>query len=217
MNKKLIAFTIVLVLLPSLVACTSLPVAGLTGIFQTGITSLSNSSIENKLGFGILKLEGTSQEITSSQADTLLPLWRAVNKMGNDKTAAQEEVAALYTQIQENLTSEQVAAIETLNYDQQDLSTLMTQYSLVDNSQSSQTSSTSTSSTNNAAAGMSPDMGGGGDPMMGDIMGGDLGGGTSGSQTSSSQEKSSGNNTTNYNTIFASTIVDLLKTKVSEN
>lgn len=67
---------------------------------------------ETKLLVGIYKLEGTSQAVTKDQAATLLPLWKAVKSLSASTTTSQAEMDALYKQIQDALTADQVKAID---------------------------------------------------------------------------------------------------------
>ncbi len=65
-----------------------------------------------KLLLGIFKLEGTPQAVTPEQANALLPLWKAVRSLSQSGTVAPQEIEALYAQIQEILTDEQIQTIE---------------------------------------------------------------------------------------------------------
>jgi hypothetical protein len=176
-------FVLVLILSFALSACSS-PLASTTVLPQAQSTSIAQQSITSKLGIGILKMEGTSQAVTATQASTLLPLWKAVYKMGNDKSASKIEVAALYDQIQETLTTDQVSSIQKITYTQTELADLIQKYGSNATGLSASVSSSSTSSSSQAGAGGPPDLGGG---PGGDIL---SVGGSSSSSTNSS--KSSG-------------------------
>jgi hypothetical protein len=166
--------------------------------------------VTSKLAIGLLKMEGTSQAVTSAQATELLPLWKAVYILGNDKNASRVEVAALYDQIQESLTTDQVATIQKSTYTQQEISDLTAKYGSTTSGKSASSSTSSASSSNQGGAGGPPDMGGG---PMGDI----LSVGSGSAQTSSAQSSSSAkvsktsSATTDLNPIFASAIVTILK------
>ena len=71
-------------------------------------------SVRNQLAYGTLRLEGTAQAVTSGQAETLLPLWQALQALGASTTAATEETAAVQTQIQSTLSPDQVSAISAM-------------------------------------------------------------------------------------------------------
>jgi len=70
--------------------------------------------LEGKLAVGILLLEDTDLAVDAEEAAQLLPLWKAVRSLSSSDTAAQEEIQALYDQIQETMTAEQVGAIEAM-------------------------------------------------------------------------------------------------------
>jgi hypothetical protein len=83
-------------------------------------------TIENKLAAGTLMLESTELAVTAGQAEALLPLWKAVKALSSSDTASADEIQALYDQIQETMTAEQLAAIEAMSLTREDLSALMT-------------------------------------------------------------------------------------------
>ena len=67
-----------------------------------------------KLALGTLNLDGSENEVSADEAAALLPLWKAVSSLGSSDTVAAEEMNALYDQIQETMTPEQVAAIDQM-------------------------------------------------------------------------------------------------------
>jgi hypothetical protein len=76
-----------------------------------------------QLALGTFKLEDTGHPISPEQAKTLLPLWKAMRSLSNSETFAAQELEAVVRQIQEAMTSEQMADIEALSFsDMQDLS-----------------------------------------------------------------------------------------------
>jgi hypothetical protein len=70
-------------------------------------------------------LEGSANAITKEQAATLLPLGKAVKSLGSSDTATAQEISALYTQIQESMTTEQTAAIQAMDMSQENMAALM--------------------------------------------------------------------------------------------
>jgi len=84
-------------------------------------------SLTDKLAPGILKLEGTDLAVTPEQAAELLPLWKAVKSLGSSDTATQLEIDAVYQQIQDALTAEQLASIEALDLSGENMRTLMSE------------------------------------------------------------------------------------------
>jgi len=72
------------------------------------------ANIRSQLAYGILKLDGTPNAITSEQAAALLPLWQAVQLFSSDPTTASAELTAVQDQIAQTLTPEQFQAILTM-------------------------------------------------------------------------------------------------------
>jgi len=85
----------------------------------------ANQPIEEKLAMGTLSLEGTDNAVTAEQAKTLLPLWKAVKSLGSSENASEEEINALYTQIEESMTDAQIQAIKDMTLNPNDLQTLL--------------------------------------------------------------------------------------------
>jgi hypothetical protein len=138
----------------------------------------ANMTVEDKLAMGTLKLEGTDKAVTAEQAKTLLPLWKAVKSMSSSDTTSAEELAAVYQQIQDSMTVEQVQAIKDLNMTPTDQQALMAQYG-VEGPQASGTRPSSTRTANNSTGGGQgggPGAGQGGGPGGGGFMPPDGGG-----------------------------------------
>lgn len=68
-----------------------------------------------KLPVGTLILEETAYAVTPAQAQELLPLWQMLRALQESSTSSQVEVEAVYEQIQEAMTPEQLAAIEEMS------------------------------------------------------------------------------------------------------
>ena len=222
MFHKTAPFSILLMLVLStaLAACSGNPLANLPIMPQTQANDPAKMAVTSKLAVGILKMEGTSQAVTSTQACALLPLWRAVYKMGNDQSASSTEVTALYEQIQETLTADQVNAIQKINWTQQELMELTQKYgggNPSGQSASSSAAAKSSSSQQGGPGGGPPDMGGPGGGPMGDILG------PSGGTTSSTATAKSGSTSArgapssdgNLNPMLASAVINVLKTRVT--
>jgi hypothetical protein len=132
MFKKIITgFLIMVILSIPLVACSGGTAAQTETTAQTTGTPVvpdaSQMDANTMLLVGTLKLEGTDLAVTSGQAAELLPLWKAVKSLGSSDTTAQEEIDALYVQIKETMTAEQLAAIDAMTFTREDQSALMTQ------------------------------------------------------------------------------------------
>ena len=74
-----------------------------------------------QLVVGTLMLEETELTVDSDQAVQLLPLWKAARSLGSSDTAASEEVGAVYNQIQEIMTPEQIEAIAAMQLRREDM------------------------------------------------------------------------------------------------
>ena len=83
------------------------------------------TSLEMKLLIGTLKLDGTEQEVEAAQAQELLPLWKMLKSLASSDTVAQEEMDAVVQQIEESMTSDQMAAIEAMDLTPQEMFTVM--------------------------------------------------------------------------------------------
>jgi len=219
---KRIATSILLVSLASLSACSSLSItnleSSLTSVIANQTTGLSDSSTQNKLGIGILLLEDTDQAITADQANTLLPLWKAIRSLSNDDATSAAEINALYNQIQETLTTAQVKEIQQLTWTQEDLAAIQQRYGAQIKSNYSGNSETVKSQSSGSSSG--GNMGGGmpGGDMGGGMPGGDMSGMIAGGQpqqVSNSSRPVSGNNETGLNYQLADTVITLLQQRIA--
>ena len=86
-----------------------------------------NLTLEEKLAFGTLKLEGTSQAVTAQQAAQLLPLWQQVQTLERQGNASSSDLQAVYKQIESDMTSNQIETIQGLNLTYGDLQAEMQQ------------------------------------------------------------------------------------------
>jgi hypothetical protein len=143
MSKKLLTLIVTLPLILVLSACSM----NFTGTTSTGSqvngsavqanqsqinmpANSGNQSLEGKLASGTLKLEGTDKAVTAEQAKNLLPLWKAVKSMASSSTTSPSEMTALYKQIQDAMTADQVQAIKDLNLSQTEMQAMMKQYNV---------------------------------------------------------------------------------------
>jgi hypothetical protein len=118
MKSKLINFcTLFTIIATLLVGCSSTPTLSTTT--SSGVTP----AVE--LAAGTLKLEGTAQAVTVTQAGALLTLWQAYQSLGSSDTISQVELDALVKQIQETMTTDQVRDIEAMDLTDQQVSELM--------------------------------------------------------------------------------------------
>jgi hypothetical protein len=78
-----------------------------------------------RLGFGTLMLEDTEYAVSPSQAAELLPLWKAAGSLSQSETTAEAEIEAVFNQIQETMTAEQMAAISEMQMNGEEMAQLM--------------------------------------------------------------------------------------------
>lgn len=135
--KKLFLIPFVLMALGVLVACSSNNASVQASSNGTGNAAgtpqpfnPASLPLESKLAIGILKLEGTDLAITKDQATTLLPLWKAVKNLASSNTTTQDEMNALYQQIEETLTPQQLNEIKAMTWTNQELQALMQTYGI---------------------------------------------------------------------------------------
>jgi PBP1b-binding outer membrane lipoprotein LpoB len=235
MNTKKYRLFLFIPLLLILVGCSAIQVAApntsnaaTTGTQAApqgapgGAPNMANQPIESKLALGTLKLEGSAQAVTADQAKALLPLWKAVKSLSASQTASADEVAALYTQIQESMSADQIAAIKALSMTQEDTQALMTQYGIqmpqgVRPGQSTtRTANQQSGTTGGPGAGGPPDGGGfpaGGPPDGGGFPGGGAPG-ANGPQTTppAGQRRPAGGG---MNALFVDPVITLLEKRAN--
>jgi uncharacterized protein YceK len=222
MIKKMLHLLMVFTLVIVLSACSSLQLSttksATNHTLQNIVGNITNPSVKNKLAVGMLKLEGTDLSITAAQAKDLLPLWKAVKSLNAEKTTAAEEMVALYVQIQETMTSDQIQYIDKLDLTSDELDTLMQKYE-VQIEQTTQSQMTTTHDNNSYGGGgpqgcvpgldMPPDAG----------LGGLTSGGPASSQSTTQQApvpaQSSNISLANSNVLFANTVIKLLEQRAS--
>ena len=82
-------------------------------------------SIQGQLASGTLLLEETELVVDEALAAELLPLWRAVRSLINSDTAAALEIEAVYNQIQDTMTPDQISAIAEMKLTEETLATML--------------------------------------------------------------------------------------------
>jgi hypothetical protein len=108
----LISLVIIVTILPA--GCSS--AAAVTASTNNGLSTTT------RLAAGTLKLEGTDQAVTASQAAQMLTLWEGYQSITNSDTSSQVELDALVAQIQAALTADQLQAIEAMDLTDQSVS-----------------------------------------------------------------------------------------------
>lgn len=122
-----ITIGILLILAVALAACGG-DEADITTLVSDATTSAELPAditlpLSVQLSIGTLMLEGTSAAVTPAQAQGLLPLWQMLKALQESGTASDAETEAVLAQIEDGMTSEQLAVIEDMN--QEDVRALM--------------------------------------------------------------------------------------------
>jgi hypothetical protein len=125
--KKLSILIMLALVLSVLIACNAqMPAADITTNDQVPVqiqeqeqeTAFQGEMPEQmQLMIGSLMLEETDLAINSDQAEELLPLWKLTKTLTSSGTAAQGEIDAVMTQIQETMTLEQLAYVSEAEMD----------------------------------------------------------------------------------------------------
>jgi len=88
-------------------------------------------SIHGQLAAGTLLLEETELAVDEALAADLLPLWRAAQSLINSDTAAALEIEAVYNQIQDTMTPDQISTIAEMELTEETLATMLEEGELV--------------------------------------------------------------------------------------
>ncbi len=85
----------------------------------------STMTEDMKLVLGTLKLEDTDLAVDKEEAAVLLPLWKAVRVLKSDDTISTQEMDALYQQIRDAMSAEQIEAIDAMTFSDEDINALI--------------------------------------------------------------------------------------------
>ncbi len=229
MKNKLIIFIVLVGVAASLLTgCSS----------ATAVTATSGLTEVSKLAVGTLKLEGTDQAVTKSQAAELLTLWQGYESLSSSDTTSTVELNALVSQIESTMTSEQIKAIEAMDLNEQSVSEALstlggnvsasTSSGTPSASMGSQSGSSSTSGgiPSASSGGMPPSSSGsmpsggpsgmpsGGMPTGGDSSGvSDVLNGTSAQSTPSASQSTTGSGSEQINPMLLQAVIQLLETR----
>ena len=92
------------------------------GVVEDFRDGMPNSA---QLGFGTLMLEESEHAVTPEQAAQLLPLWKAARSLSESETVAQAELEAVFNQIEDIMTPEQIGAINAMQLTGEEMAQLM--------------------------------------------------------------------------------------------
>ena len=129
MKKTLLPLVLIFVL--TLSAC-----GGTEAVEEVASASGLNADYENalpvqlQLSIGTFSLEGTDLAVDAVQAEDLIPLWQVLNGLTKSGSAAPEEIDALILQIEETMTSEQIASIAAMQLTRENMGEIMQEYAL---------------------------------------------------------------------------------------
>ncbi len=189
-TSRIVILLLVFALLLS--GCASNTANSTAATAQNGSGTGRALTLNEKLAPGILKLEGTDLAVTAAQAKDLLPLWKAVKGLSSSSTASSQELEAVYQQIQDTLTAEQLDSIQNLDLSGQNLQDMMSQYgiempnggstaNLTESEKATRVAGFQSRQNNSSSGGGAPAGGGmpsGGSAPSGEMpSGGDMGGG----------------------------------------
>jgi hypothetical protein len=208
---KKTAIALLVFILMALTACgvPSTPAATQQSTSTGGVDS-STLTLDERLAIGTLQLENTELAVDSETASALLPLWRAVRALKTSDTISAQEMDALYQQIEDAMTFEQVKAIEVMTFTNDDIDTLMASLGVQYDTNSSQNTASASSETSLPA--MPP--GGGvpgsdsGMPPAGDMGGVIMAADNIDAQASTSMQINAGSGSIN---VFIDPLIRLLK------
>jgi hypothetical protein len=136
-NKWLIMIPLILIL--ALTACSAqqaTPAAQDAQASQNGQGTGTGTggfgggnTIEFRIPYGLLKLEGSDNAITPAEAKVLLPLFQQIQSLsssnsGGGTPTSPQDIQKVYAQIQQALTSDQLGSIQNMTMSQDDISAL---------------------------------------------------------------------------------------------
>lgn len=126
MKKITILLSLLFLLTLALSACAGSTATQATTSVAASGTPMPGQGLSDSMHLllGILSLADSDTPLTVEQATAMLPLWKAVRSLGESDTTAQAEIDALYTQIRDMLTEEQVTAIDSMNLSMESMASL---------------------------------------------------------------------------------------------
>ena len=95
---------------------------------QEPVQEMVQLSTQMRLIIGSMQLDEANLSLSSEQANTLLPLWKVMKNLQESDTSAAAEIEALFSQIQSELTVEQLDWVENFNLNQEEYQAFMAEY-----------------------------------------------------------------------------------------
>ena len=225
MKKNLITLLLIVLSLFLLTACensgndiqgSSVPESNSFPDSEGDINRQTSNSMQ--LIIGTFLLEDTQDAISSEQAAELLPLWKAVRSLSSSDTAAAEEINALYDQINEKMTEQQMTVINNIN-PQEEMGAVMEKHDISFGPRAQGSANSRDGSTDSNPALMGPPGGvpgagqGGGVPGSGPGAGAAAGGQVNHEQlaTMQAERQASGARTNQFASQFYDALMSLLE------
>jgi len=136
-----------------IILCVIFNLSGCGGATAASGNKQANSEVPKiaQLLIGIIKLDGTAQAVTQSQASELLFLWKAYQRLTKEETTAAEELNGLQEQIQEQLNDNQIQSIEKMKISFKDIAETLQKEGIVTNNKR-----TGTNNSSSGGVGMPP-------------------------------------------------------------
>lgn len=128
--KKSILITITILLALTFTACSG----NTDSTTQSENPSVTSGETEQPLSsmllFGTFLLEETEYAVSPELAGELLPLWKAVRSLTDSENVSAEEMDAVFNQIEDTMTEEQMTAIKAMDMTQVSMSELFEQFGI---------------------------------------------------------------------------------------
>jgi hypothetical protein len=96
-----------------------------SGNIRLVAASADDLSVQGQLALGTLQLEDTDLAVDEALAGDLLPLWQALQSLGNSDVTAEAELAAVVNQIQDTMDPAQIQAIAAMELTEERLNTML--------------------------------------------------------------------------------------------
>jgi hypothetical protein len=99
--------------------------AAKTDEYSSEPQGIQNAAEISRLLFGTLMLEGTDNSVTPEQASELLSLWKLYGSLLDSDITATEEIEAVAKRLSQTMTPEQLAAMESQDFDRDQMNAIM--------------------------------------------------------------------------------------------
>ena len=140
--KQYVTYLIILLLALVLVACGGEAESSTSPVVisaENGTTTQSSSnlrlnedyanaaSIQTQLAIGTLRLEETELAVDAALASEILPLWQALQALGQNEGTASAELTAVANQIQDSMSADQINFISDMQITNESIQELVSE------------------------------------------------------------------------------------------